>query len=94
MLINGEWRNASNGATTTLHDPATDKEIAQVPQATAADVDAAVQAAKTALHHASATITTPPTAENGGGGIAAFKTNKLFDSKGSHETQKTPETRF
>jgi len=53
MFINGEWRNASSGSTFTLHDPATGQEIARVPQASAADVDAAVQAAKTALHHAS-----------------------------------------
>jgi len=52
MFINGEWRNASSGSTFTLHDPATGQEIARVPQASAADVDAAVQAAKTALHHA------------------------------------------
>jgi phenylacetaldehyde dehydrogenase len=53
MFINGEWRTASGDSTFTLHDPATGQEIARVPQATAADVDAAVQAAKTALHHAS-----------------------------------------
>ena len=53
MLINGEWRNSSSGNTSTLHDPATGQEIARVPQANAADVDAAVQAAKTALHHPS-----------------------------------------
>ncbi|MGO9403851.1 MAG: aldehyde dehydrogenase family protein [Terriglobales bacterium] len=53
MFINGEWRDASGGSTFALHDPATGQEIARVPQATAADVDAAVHAAKTALHHAS-----------------------------------------
>ena len=52
MLINGEFRNASGGSTFTLHNPATGQEIARVPQATDADVDAAVQAAKAALHHA------------------------------------------
>jgi phenylacetaldehyde dehydrogenase len=53
MLINGEFRDGSSGSTFTLHDPATGQEIARVPQATNADVDAAVQAAKAALHHAS-----------------------------------------
>ena len=53
MLINGEWRNGTGDNTHTLRDPATGQEIARVPLATAADVDAAVQAAKTALHHAS-----------------------------------------
>jgi len=53
MVINGQFRNASGGGTFIVHDPATGQEIAHVPQATSADVDAAVQAAKTALHHAS-----------------------------------------
>ncbi len=53
MLINGERRDASDGSTSALHDPATGQEIARVPQATNADVDAAVQAAHTALQHAS-----------------------------------------
>ncbi|MGA2201705.1 MAG: aldehyde dehydrogenase family protein [Terriglobales bacterium] len=53
MLINGELRNASSGSTFTLHDPATGQEIARVPQATNADVDAAVQAARTALQNVS-----------------------------------------
>jgi len=53
MVINGERRNASGGSTFTLHDPATGQEIARVPQATNADVDAAVQAARTALQNVS-----------------------------------------
>ncbi len=53
MLINGEWRNASGDKTFTLHNPATGQEIARVSQATAADVAAAVQAAKAAFYHPS-----------------------------------------
>jgi phenylacetaldehyde dehydrogenase len=49
MLIGHDWRNASDGKTFTLHNPATGEELAQVPQATAADVDAAVAAARKAL---------------------------------------------
>jgi len=53
MMINGKWQSGSSDSTLILHDPATGREIARIPQATAADVDAAVQAAKTALHHPS-----------------------------------------
>src|SRR5208283_2580488 len=53
MLIGGKWHEASGGSKFTLHDPATGREIAQMPEATDAEVDAAVQAAKAALHNAS-----------------------------------------
>ena len=42
MLIDGAWRDASDGATFAVHDPATGEQIARVPEATAEDVDAAV----------------------------------------------------
>jgi len=49
MLIADEWRDASDGGTLAVYNPATGQEIARVPEATDADVDAAVQAAKAAL---------------------------------------------
>lgn len=49
MLINGEWRASSNGETFAVFDPATGNAIAQVPLATAEDVDHAVRAARSAL---------------------------------------------
>jgi phenylacetaldehyde dehydrogenase len=49
MLVNGQWLAASSGETLPVFDPATGREIAQVPQASAADVDRAVQAARAAL---------------------------------------------
>lgn len=49
MFIGGDWRDAANGRTFAVHNPATGEEIAQVPQATAEDVDAAVAAARAAL---------------------------------------------
>jgi phenylacetaldehyde dehydrogenase len=52
MLIDGEWCDGSGSSTFTLHDPATGREIAKVPEATDADVDRAVQAARKALHSA------------------------------------------
>ena len=63
MMIGGLWRDAANGATSTLHDPATGNEIGRVPQATPADVDLAVQAAKKALHDPSWRDMLPATRE-------------------------------
>ncbi|RIT40858.1 aldehyde dehydrogenase family protein [Mycobacteroides abscessus] len=48
LLIGGELRAASDGATFTTSDPYTEKPLAEVPNATAADVDAAVAAATAA----------------------------------------------
>jgi len=49
MLIGGEWREATGGKTLDVVNPATEEVIATVPAATAADVDAAVAAARAAL---------------------------------------------
>ncbi len=45
LLIGGEWRDGSGGATIAVEDPATGETIAQVADATSADADAALQAA-------------------------------------------------
>jgi phenylacetaldehyde dehydrogenase len=63
MLIGGEWLEASGSSTTTLYNPATGEEIACLGEATDADVDAAVQAAKKALHSASWRDMLPATRE-------------------------------
>jgi aldehyde dehydrogenase (NAD+) len=49
LLINGEWRDASNGKTQPVANPATEEVIAEVASATDEDVDAAVSAARAAL---------------------------------------------
>ena len=49
LLINGEWRDASGGATMAVINPATEAVIAEVAAGTAADVDAAVAAARAAF---------------------------------------------
>lgn len=49
MLIGGEWSAAETGATFEVFNPATGEVIARVPQASAGDVDRAVQAARRAL---------------------------------------------
>jgi betaine-aldehyde dehydrogenase len=46
LLIDGEWRDASDGATFTAIDPATEEPIGAIAAATAADVDRAVAAAR------------------------------------------------
>ena len=47
--INGEFRDASNGKTIDVVNPATEEVIAQVPASTKEDVDAAVAAARAAF---------------------------------------------
>src|SRR5438094_6493601 len=48
-LVGGEWVDAAGGETMEVLNPATGDTIAEVPRASAADVDRAVQAAKKAL---------------------------------------------
>src|SRR5215471_16940848 len=45
LLIGGAWRDGSGGETVAVEDPATGETIAEVADATAADADAALQAA-------------------------------------------------
>src|SRR5689334_13195034 len=48
-FIGGDWRKPAAGAYFDTTDPATGEKIASISQGSAADVDAAVQAARTAL---------------------------------------------
>lgn len=48
LLINGKLQDASDGKTFPLYNPATREKVADVPEATADDVNAAVAAAKAA----------------------------------------------
>src|SRR5713226_7963030 len=47
--INGQWVKSSSGEMFPVYDPSTEEVIAQVASGTAADVDSAVKAARTAL---------------------------------------------
>mgnify|MGYP003349565834 CR=1 FL=1 len=49
LLINGEWRDASTGKTMPVVNPATEEVIAEVANASAEDVDAAVKSARAAF---------------------------------------------
>ncbi|HEX2457701.1 MAG TPA: betaine-aldehyde dehydrogenase [Vicinamibacterales bacterium] len=50
LLINNEWRPSSGGQTMEVINPATEEVVAEVASADAADVDAAVKAARAALN--------------------------------------------
>ena len=49
MFIGGEWVDATGGETQPIQNPATGEIIAEVPKATAEDVNRAVEAAKSAF---------------------------------------------
>lgn len=49
LFINGEWRDATGGRTIDVINPADESVVGVVPSAEAADVDAAVAAARSAL---------------------------------------------
>src|SRR5207244_3594843 len=49
MFIGGEWVDGTGEATQPIWNPATGEVIAEVPKATAEDVDRAVAAARTAF---------------------------------------------
>jgi len=49
LLVDGQWVSAASGATFTTCDPATGKVLAEVSSADAADVEAAVSAARKAF---------------------------------------------
>lgn len=50
LWIDGRWQDTTDGSMMSIEDPATGKEITQVIDAGRADVDRAVQAAKTAFY--------------------------------------------
>ena len=51
MYVNGEWIASSSGKTFPVYDPSLEEVIAEVPDATAHDVDRAVAAAKDAFEN-------------------------------------------
>src|SRR5215813_10861552 len=58
MYINGEWVESASKRTFPVYDPSTEEVIAQVPDATADDVNKAVAAAKTAFEEGPWSTTT------------------------------------
>src|SRR5208337_2879141 len=58
MFINGEWVASKSAKTFPVYDPSTEEIIAQVPDASAEDVNRAVAAAKAAFEEGSWATTT------------------------------------
>src|SRR5690349_16349590 len=50
LWIDGQWADSKGGKTLSIEDPATGKTLAEVVDASSADVDRAVQAAHTAFY--------------------------------------------
>ncbi len=51
LYINGEWVPSATGKAFSVYEPATERVMAEVMEAESADVDRAVQAARTAFDH-------------------------------------------
>ena len=51
LFINGQWRDATDGKTLAVFNPATGKEIGRVAHASKADLDKALEAAQNGLCH-------------------------------------------
>jgi betaine-aldehyde dehydrogenase len=51
LWINGQWSDSQGGGKIAVENPATGKKIAEVIEASRADVDQAVQAARTAFYN-------------------------------------------
>ena len=58
MYINGEWTDAADGSYFPVYDPSTENVIAEVPEATAADIAQAVAAARAAFDNGAWPATT------------------------------------
>ena len=49
MFINGEWTEGTSGKRISVYDPSTEEVIAEIPDASQADIDAPVAAARHAF---------------------------------------------
>ena len=49
MFINGEWTEGTSGKRIPVYDPSTEEVIAEIPDASAADINTAVAAARYAF---------------------------------------------
>jgi betaine-aldehyde dehydrogenase len=78
LYINGQWQNSAGGAAMAILNPATGEQIAAVPDGTAADVDRAVQAAKTAFYDGRWSRKTP-----GERSLALFRLADLLEQHGA-----------
>ncbi len=78
LFINGEWQDSAGGRQMAILNPATGKQIASVPEGSRADVDRAVQAAKTAFYDGRWSRKTP-----GERSLALFRLADLLEHNGA-----------
>ncbi|NUM44751.1 MAG: gamma-aminobutyraldehyde dehydrogenase [Anaerolineales bacterium] len=76
LWINGQWTESQGGSTMAIENPATRGTVAQVVDASRADVDAAVQAAKTAFYDGRWSKLTPGARSN-----AMLKLATIFETR-------------
>ncbi len=76
LWINGQWTDTNGGNLMSIENPATRETVAQVVDASRADVDAAVQAAKTAFYDGRWSKLTPSARSN-----AMLKLATIFESR-------------
>ncbi len=76
LWINGEWTDSAGGGKMGIENPATGEQIAEVLDASRADVDRAVQAAKTAFYDGRWSKLTP-----GQRSLALWKLANLLESR-------------
>jgi aldehyde dehydrogenase (NAD+) len=79
LLIGGEWRAAASGATLALEDPSDGAELARIGRGGAADIDAAVAAARAALEGSAAGAWGRQSAVERGRALAAIA-KKVLDN--------------
>jgi betaine-aldehyde dehydrogenase len=78
LFINGQWQDSDGGAEMAILNPATGKQIAAVPDGSRADVDRAVQAAKTAFYDGRWSRKTPSERS-----LALFRLADLLEQNGA-----------
>ena len=78
LFINGQWQDSDGGAGMAILNPATGKQIATIPDGSRADVDRAVQAAKTAFYDGRWSRKTP-----GERSLALFRLAELLEQHGA-----------
>ena len=68
LLIDGEWRDAADGAVFEVYNPATGEVISRVAEAGPADVDAAVESSRRAFESGPWATMSPMERIEGSGG--------------------------
>src|SRR5262245_54451965 len=76
LWIDGQWADSKGGGMTAIESPATGKKVAEVVEASRADVDRAVKAARTAFYDGRWSRLTP-----GERSLALFRLADLLEQR-------------